>query len=218
LKENCDSNSKKLDFDGEILVFDDDFRSIRFTSTSSSTSTMSTQLPPPKRQKLNNVAHERDVKPTKQVDEPERYVPNIVVQFKNAEDGTPLGPAINLPANTGRDALQMLVNKLKGEVNHSILVPIHVLTHPDHCILSRLKKRFLTHSTSNLEMLLHHHPQTSSLELPPLLLSLHPVYKSTATSWTTSSKQKVLVSNHSTMGSHPKMCSRSCVNPRLCSE
>ena len=79
---------------------------------------MSTQLPPPKRQKLNNVPHERYIKPTKPVEEPERYVPNIVVQFKNAEDGTPLGPAINLPANTGRDALQMLVNKLKGEVRN----------------------------------------------------------------------------------------------------
>lgn len=57
------------------------------------------------------------MKPTRPVEEPERFVPNIVVQFKNSEDGTPLGPAINLPANTGRDALQMLVNKLKGEVS-----------------------------------------------------------------------------------------------------
>jgi ribosome assembly protein 4 len=81
---------------------------------------MSTQLPPPKRQKLHNVAHERDVRPTKAAEQAERFIPNIVVQFKNAEDGSPLGPAINLPADTGRDALQMLVNKLKGEVSHVI--------------------------------------------------------------------------------------------------
>lgn len=80
---------------------------------------MSTLLPPPKRQKLHNVPHERNVKPEQPADEPERFIPNIVVQFKSAEDGSPLGPAVNLPANTGRDALQMLVNKLKGDVSQS---------------------------------------------------------------------------------------------------
>lgn len=95
---------------------------------------MSTQLPPPKRQKLHNVPHERDVRPTKVAEEPERFIPNIVVQFKNAEDGSPLGPAINLPANTGRDALQMLVNKLKGEVSHIVLTVRSV----PHLLIARL--------------------------------------------------------------------------------
>lgn len=44
-------------------------------------------------------------------------MPQIVVQFKNSENGQSLGPAINLPADTARDALQMLVNKLRGEVS-----------------------------------------------------------------------------------------------------
>lgn len=72
---------------------------------------MATLLPPPKRQKLN-------FDPAKHVEAPAPAdVPHVVIQFKNAEDGSFLGPAINLPANTGRDAMQMLVNKLRGEVS-----------------------------------------------------------------------------------------------------
>lgn len=55
------------------------------------------------------------------VEEPAKDVPSIVVQFKSAEDGSSLGPAINLPADTARDALQMLVNKLRGEVSVLII-------------------------------------------------------------------------------------------------
>lgn len=73
---------------------------------------MSTQLPPPKRQKSN---YSKSLLPPA-APEPAPHIPSIVVQFKNAETGESLGPAINLPADTGRDALQMLVNKLKGEV------------------------------------------------------------------------------------------------------
>ncbi len=73
---------------------------------------MATLLPPPKRQKLNN---DRTIKI--QPAEPEKYVPQIVIQFKNAEDGSFMGPAITLPADTGRDAMQMLVNKLRGAVS-----------------------------------------------------------------------------------------------------
>lgn len=75
---------------------------------------MATLLPPPKRQKLNN-SHPRSVQKISTTEE-ERYVPQVIVQFKNAEDGALLGPAINLPADTNREALQMLVNKLRGEV------------------------------------------------------------------------------------------------------
>ncbi len=74
---------------------------------------MTTLLPPPKRLKS---AYSQSLKPvlppTSSVS-----VPSIVVQFRNAEDGSSLGPAINLAADTGRDALQMLVNKLRGEVS-----------------------------------------------------------------------------------------------------
>lgn len=78
---------------------------------------MATLLPPPKRQKSN---YSQSLLPPTVV-EPETPPPSIVVQFKNAEDGSSLGPAINLPADTGRDALQMLVNKLRGEVCLSTL-------------------------------------------------------------------------------------------------
>lgn len=74
-------------------------------------STMATQLPPPKRQRS---AYAQSQMP--KVEEPAKDIPSIVVQFKSAEDGSSLGPAINLPADTARDALQMLVNKLRGEV------------------------------------------------------------------------------------------------------
>jgi ribosome assembly protein 4 len=79
---------------------------------------MSTLLPPPKRQKS---AYSQSLKP-RVSPPPEAPVPSVVVQFKNAEDGGNLGPAINLPADTGRDALQMLVNKLRGEVSYNVLV------------------------------------------------------------------------------------------------
>jgi len=73
---------------------------------------MATLLPPPKRQKS---AYSRSLLP-RVTPPPDAIIPSVVVQFKNAEDGSNLGPAINLPADTGRDALQMLVNKLRGEV------------------------------------------------------------------------------------------------------
>jgi ribosome assembly protein 4 len=73
---------------------------------------MATLLPPPKRQKSS---YSQSLKPREPTPEA-KPVPFIVVQFKSAEDGSSLGPAINLPADTDRNALQMLVNKLRGEV------------------------------------------------------------------------------------------------------
>lgn len=81
--------------------------------TTNTRTTMATQLPPPKRQKSN---YAKSLLPPS-APEPEVPVPQIVVQFKNSENGQSLGPAINLPADTARDALQMLVNKLRGEVS-----------------------------------------------------------------------------------------------------
>ena len=74
---------------------------------------MATLLPPPKRLKS---AYSQSLKPPAPVTAP-TPIPSIVIQFKNAEDGSSFGPAINLAADTGRDALQMLVNKLRGEVS-----------------------------------------------------------------------------------------------------
>lgn len=149
---------------------------------------MSTQLPPPKRQKLHNVPHERDIKPSKPVEEAERFVPNIVVQFKNSEDGTPLGPAINLPANTGRDALQMLVNKLKGEVSSTCRCCMRRRWTDRFCALfdlhDRMKNPCLMPSTSNLETPLLRLRPISSLVLLQQLRCRRLVCKSMATFWT----------------------------------
>lgn len=43
-------------------------------------------------------------------------VPAVIVQFRNAQDGTLLGPAVSLPADTGREGLELLVNNLRGTV------------------------------------------------------------------------------------------------------
>ncbi|KAI5454326.1 ribosome assembly [Naganishia albida] len=85
---------------------------------------MATLLPPPKRQKLDN-SHPRSVQPKSSTEE--RYVPQVIVQFKNAQDGALLGPAINLPADTSRDALQMLVNKLRGEDQDPLPYSFHIV-------------------------------------------------------------------------------------------
>jgi ribosome assembly protein 4 len=71
---------------------------------------MATLLPPPKRQKVYHGVPE----PTP---EPRRSSPNVVVQFVSEEDGKQLAPAVNLPADVSRDALQTLVNKLNTQVN-----------------------------------------------------------------------------------------------------
>lgn len=48
--------------------------------------------------------------------EPPKQSPHIVVQFVNEEDGQPLAPAVNLPANVSREGLEALVNKLNTKV------------------------------------------------------------------------------------------------------
>ncbi|WWD22007.1 hypothetical protein CI109_106495 [Kwoniella shandongensis] len=84
---------------------------------------MATLLPPPKRQKS---AYSQSLKPPA-APEPAKVIPSIVVQFKSSEDGANLGPAINLPADTGRDALQMLVNKLRGEAEDPLPYSFHLV-------------------------------------------------------------------------------------------
>ena len=74
---------------------------------------MATLLPPPKRLKS---AYSQSLKP-RVTPPPETPIPSIVVQFKNTENGDNLGPAVNLPADTSRDALQLLANKLTN-VSH----------------------------------------------------------------------------------------------------
>lgn len=70
---------------------------------------MATLLPPPKRVKVYHGVPA----PEPEVPQPS---PNIVVQFVSEEDGRPLAPAVNLPANISREGLEVLVNKLTTQV------------------------------------------------------------------------------------------------------
>lgn len=76
---------------------------------------MATLLPPPKRRKLNPGTAE----PIPVPDEIVEAAPNVVVQFVNEEDGSVMAPAVQLPADLTREALESLVNKLTKTVNFS---------------------------------------------------------------------------------------------------
>ena len=71
--------------------------------------TMATLLPPPKRQKVYHGVPEPEPEPAKPS-------PHIVVQFVSEDDGQPLAPAVNLPANVSREGLEAIVNKLNTKV------------------------------------------------------------------------------------------------------
>ena len=75
---------------------------------------MATLLPPPKRVKVYHGVPE----PEPEVPKPS---PNIVVQFVSEDDGKPLAPAVNLPANVSREGLEALVNKLSTQVRISAI-------------------------------------------------------------------------------------------------
>jgi ribosome assembly protein 4 len=70
---------------------------------------MAALLPPPKRQKVYHGIPEPEKVPVEQS-------PNIVVQFVSEDDGSPLAPAVSLPANISREDLQSLVNTLTSKV------------------------------------------------------------------------------------------------------
>ncbi|KAG8902537.1 hypothetical protein FRB99_004372 [Tulasnella sp. 403] len=83
---------------------------------------MATLLPPPKRVKLTHgTAQIPEKKP-----EPVEPAPTIVVQFVAEDTGTPLGPAVNLPADLGREALEALVNSLSGSDEDPVPFAFHV--------------------------------------------------------------------------------------------
>lgn len=104
-----------IGFCGDQLPRSQLFRSSeRLPSASASPFSMSVSLPPPKRQKVYHGVPEPENQQAS-----EEYVPHVVVQFVNDQDGTPLAPAVNLPANVTKDALESLVNKLKPQVSLS---------------------------------------------------------------------------------------------------
>ena len=76
---------------------------------------MATLLPPPQRRKLYHGIPEP-------VKEPELPSTSIVVQFVNEENGKALAPAVNLPANLSKEALESLLNKLSRQVIASTIL------------------------------------------------------------------------------------------------
>ncbi|KAL4066090.1 WD40-repeat-containing domain protein [Scleroderma citrinum] len=67
---------------------------------------MAAIVPPAKRQKVYHGVPE----PPQEITKPS---PNVVVHFIYDHDGTPIAPAVNLPANVARDSLEALVNQLR---------------------------------------------------------------------------------------------------------
>lgn len=82
---------------------------------------MATLIPPPRRKKAKT-SHEEESKRDNVIE-----APSVVVQFTSADDGSNLGPAVNLPADTPREALEVLVNQLKGSVGE-IPTGVYILT------------------------------------------------------------------------------------------
>ncbi|CAE6413580.1 unnamed protein product [Rhizoctonia solani] len=82
---------------------------------------MATRLPPPKRIKLDNGVPIPAPEPTASAP-----VPNIVVQFVSEDDGKPLAPAVNIPADFGRDGLEVMINKLSSKDEDPTPYAFHV--------------------------------------------------------------------------------------------
>lgn len=104
---------------------------------------MATLLPPPKRQKVYHGIPE----PKKEEEQP---VPHVVVQFVAEDDGRQLAPAVNLPANVSRDALEALVNKLSTEVRPQSTLN-HVVTNRIASLLFRTTIQSHSLSTSRYQ-------------------------------------------------------------------
>ncbi|GAA5822245.1 hypothetical protein JCM5353_001543 [Sporobolomyces roseus] len=79
---------------------------------------MTTLIPPlPKRQRKN---------PTITTTSSNGVASSIVCQFRNAKDGTLLGPSVSLPADTGREGLELLVNNLRGSAEDPVPFSFHL--------------------------------------------------------------------------------------------
>ncbi|QRV76701.1 ribosome assembly protein 4 [Ceratobasidium sp. AG-Ba] len=82
---------------------------------------MATRLPPPKRIKLNNGVPIQAPEPL-----PKTPAPNVVVQFVSEDDGSPLAPAVNIPADFSRDGLETMINKLASNDDEPTPYAFHV--------------------------------------------------------------------------------------------
>ncbi|BGP16464.1 hypothetical protein JCM10213_003902 [Rhodosporidiobolus nylandii] len=82
---------------------------------------MSTQIPPPPKRVRTQGPTQVAAKEAAAVP-----APTIVCQFRNAQDGTLLGPAVSLPADTGREGLELLVNSLRGTPEDPVPFSFHL--------------------------------------------------------------------------------------------
>ncbi|GAA6064392.1 hypothetical protein JCM10212_004231 [Sporobolomyces blumeae] len=81
---------------------------------------MTTVIPPaPKRQRMNPALKQT-------LESHSAQVAQVVCQFRNAKDGTSLGPAVSLPADTGREGLELLVNNLRGSAEDPVPFSFHL--------------------------------------------------------------------------------------------
>lgn len=81
---------------------------------------MATIIPPaPKRTRLNKTAPETPLTP----------VQSVIVQFTDGQ-GTPLGPPVSLPSNTGKPGLELLANNLRGTEEDPVPFAFHVSVQP----------------------------------------------------------------------------------------
>jgi hypothetical protein len=119
---------------------------------------MATRLPPPKRVKLDN-----GVPVLAPESPPKAAAPNVVVQFVSEDDGTPLAPAVNIPADFGRDGLETMINKLASKV-FSIFSPSFGLS---DMLWVRTMSQLHTHFTSmrQVQKTLKQRPEYSYLTL-----------------------------------------------------
>ncbi|KAG9309920.1 WD40-repeat-containing domain protein [Chiua virens] len=109
---------------------------------------MATLVPPPKRQKVYHGVPEPEPDPIQPVS-------NIVVQFVNEHDATPIAPAVNLPANIARETLQLLVNQLRTKASS----PVTKMTMTTTC-----PSRSMSSSPTTLQNPMH--PLASSSQNP----------------------------------------------------
>lgn len=74
---------------------------------------MSTEIPPPPKKKAKlaklNANKLNEVIP---ID-----LPNIIIQLKDGRTGNLIGPSLSLPAHTDKSGLELIVNKLKKDIN-----------------------------------------------------------------------------------------------------
>ena len=169
---------------------------------------MSTVIPPrPKRQRLTapSVAAAAIAA--------QGPVQTIICQFRNAQDGTLLGPSVSLPADTTREGLELLANNLKGTVrppssSSPLELSLRACADPEPLAARRPRTRFRSRSTSSSRRPPRRPPRTASPPRPRRACGSPSRARSTPTSCRTRSTPT---------SSAPRTSSSSTASPRPCS-